>query len=76
VEREQLYDPIFDPNEVRNVAADPSCRAALDEMRGRLDRWMQATSDPILRGPIAAPPGAVANNPDGASPNETPQPIR
>jgi N-sulfoglucosamine sulfohydrolase len=76
VEQERLYDLMFDPNEDRNVAADPSCRAALDEMRGRLNRWMYATSDPILRGPIAAPPGAVANNPDGTSPNETPQPVR
>ncbi len=73
VDAEQLYDLVFDPNETRNAAADPTCRSTLDEMRGRLDQWMHATGDPILRGPIAAPPGALANDPDGASPNETPK---
>jgi arylsulfatase A-like enzyme len=70
VDTEQLYDLVFDPNETRNAAGDPSAKAALEEMRGRLNRWMQATHDPILRGPIAAPPGAMANDPEGTSPNE------
>jgi hypothetical protein len=39
-------------------------------MRGRLDRWMRGTNDPILQGPIAAPKGASANDPDGVSPRE------
>ncbi len=73
VEAEQLYDLVFDPNETRNVAADPSAAAALAEMRGRLDRWMRATNDPLLRGPVKAPPGARVNDPDGTSPNETPR---
>lgn len=76
VDAEQLYDLVFDPNETRNAAADPASRAALEEMRGRLQRWMHATVDPILRGPIAAPPGALANDPEGTSPNETPRPVR
>jgi N-sulfoglucosamine sulfohydrolase len=75
VDADQLYDLVFDPNETRNIAADPSSRTALEEMRRRLDRWMHATNDPILRGPIAAPAGAVANDPDGISPNETPKPV-
>jgi N-sulfoglucosamine sulfohydrolase len=58
------------PNETRNAAGDPSAKAALEEMRGWLHRWMQATNDPILRGPIPAPPGAIANDPEGTSPNE------
>lgn len=33
-------------------------------------RWMQATDDPLLRGPVPAPPGAEVNDPDGLSPNE------
>jgi arylsulfatase A-like enzyme len=76
VDAEQLYDLVFDPNEARNAAADPSCRAALDEMRARLDRWMHATNDPLLRGPVAAPPGALANDPNGTSPNEPPKAAR
>ena len=73
VDSEQLFDLIFDPNETRNVAADPGQRGALEDMRGRLDRWMRATNDPILRGPIPAPKGALANDPDGVSPQEPPK---
>ncbi|HUK17397.1 MAG TPA: sulfatase [Bryobacteraceae bacterium] len=75
VEPEQLYDLVFDPNETRNLARDPLARTALEEMRRRLDRWMHATADPLLDGPIAAPPGALANDPDGTSPNEEPKTI-
>jgi N-sulfoglucosamine sulfohydrolase len=70
VDGEQLYDLVFDPNETRNAAGDRQARAALAEMRSRLARWMRATNDPLLRGPIRAPSGAVANDPDGTSPNE------
>ena len=66
---------MFDPNETRNVAADPMQSAALTEMRGRLDRWMRSTNDPILHGPIQAPPGALANDPDGISPKEAPKKV-
>jgi len=37
------YDLIFDPNETHNLASDPFVTEVLNEMRGRLDRWMQAT---------------------------------
>ncbi len=73
VASEQLYDLIFDPNEAHNLADDSSVVPALDEMRGRLDRWMHATDDPLLRGRVPAPPGARVNDPDGLSPRETPQ---
>ena len=73
VASEQLYDLIFDPNEAHNLADDPSMDSVLDEMRGRLDRWMHATDDPLLRGPVPAPPGARVNDPDGLSPSETPR---
>jgi len=38
---EQLYDLIFDPNEMCNLASDPSAASIMQEMRGRLDlsRW-------------------------------------
>lgn len=75
VDSEQLFDLVFDPNETRNLATDPQARTALDEMRGRLERWMRATADPLLHGPIQAPPGAVANDPEGTSPEEPPKPI-
>ena len=68
--REQLYDLIFDPVERRNLVADKDSTAALTEMRGRLDAWMKRTADPLLHGPVKAPPGAKVNPPDGISPKE------
>ena len=73
VDREALFDLVFDPVERRNLIHDPGHRKIAEEMRGRLDRWMRSTNDPLLRGPVKAPPGALANDPDGTSPRERPQ---
>jgi arylsulfatase A-like enzyme len=70
--KESLHDLVFDPNEHNNLVTDPGSQTILAEMRGRLDRWMQRTNDPLLKGPVAAPHGAHVNNPDGVSPKETP----
>ena len=70
---EQLYDLIFDPYETHNLVGDPSMSTVLEEMRGCLNRWMHATNDPLLRGPVPAPPGARVNDPDGLSPREPTQ---
>ncbi|MFO7170857.1 MAG: sulfatase-like hydrolase/transferase, partial [Chloroflexota bacterium] len=70
VPEEALYDLVFDPQEARNVASDLRLFPVLRDMRARLEQWMQATDDPLLRGPVPLPPGAVANDPDGVSPNE------
>lgn len=66
---EQLYDLIFDPNEASNLANDLSMAVILEEMRTRLDDWMYNTNDPLLRGPVPAPPGAELNDPDQMSPS-------
>jgi N-sulfoglucosamine sulfohydrolase len=44
----------------------------LDDMRQRLHEWMQDTHDPLLHGAVPLPPGGVANDPDGRSPEEPP----
>jgi N-sulfoglucosamine sulfohydrolase len=67
VSPQELYDLVFDPNESHNLAGNPAFDGVLDEMRGRLDRWMRATDDPLLHGPVPAPPGAELNDPDGLS---------
>jgi arylsulfatase A-like enzyme len=73
---EALYDLTFDPNEAHNLAYQPEAVEALGEMRGRLDRWMEATEDPLLHGPVPAPQGARVNDPDGLSPQEPVQLVR
>jgi arylsulfatase A-like enzyme len=65
---EQLYDLVFDPGEAHNLAAEPAHAATLAEMRARLEAWMRDTDDPLLRGPVPLPPGAVANSVDDVSP--------
>ncbi|MFP3896372.1 MAG: sulfatase [Anaerolineales bacterium] len=67
---EQLYDLVFDPNEVNNVADDPDRASVLARMRKRLQDWMERTNDPLLRGPVPAPGGSRVNDPDGFSPRE------
>ncbi|MGC9349857.1 MAG: sulfatase family protein [Anaerolineae bacterium] len=73
-DEEALYDMIFDPHETNNLVGHPRAADALADMRARLDAWMEATDDPLLEGPVAAPEGAVVNDPDGLSPREKPQP--
>ena len=59
VDDEQLYDLVFDPLENNNVAHCSRHRNVLVKLRERLDTWMHDTEDPLLRGPIEAPDGAV-----------------
>ncbi|HEY7419077.1 MAG TPA: sulfatase [Ktedonobacteraceae bacterium] len=68
---EQLYDLLFDPNETYNIAHDPSSITVLEEMRARLHEWMVRTNDPLLYGPVAAPPGAELNDPDQMSASDS-----
>jgi N-sulfoglucosamine sulfohydrolase len=73
VARERLFDLILDPAEAQNLAEEPAHAAVLAEMRERLERWMRETDDPLLGGPVAAPPGAVVNEPWQVSPDDPAQ---
>lgn len=57
-EQEQLYDLLVDPHEACNRAGDSALADVHAELRDRLDRWMHATDDPLLRGPVPKPTGA------------------
>lgn len=69
---EELYDLMLDPAEVDNRASDPGAQAVLSELRGRLDRWMEATDDPLLGDGIPLAAEIAINDPDGLSPSEEP----
>ncbi len=69
VEQEYLYDLLFDPHETHNLVADPSLQSILNDLRSRLDRWMQDTNDPLLAGPIPLPPGGIVTSQDAYSPD-------
>lgn len=70
--QEMLFDLVFDPQEGNNLAGQSRFDAPLAEMRGRLDRWMRETDDPLLKGPVPLPPGGFANSPDQISPRDPP----
>ena len=57
-EPEMLYDLVFDPTEQNNIVAHRDVRRVADGLRRRLDRWMEATGDPLLAGSVDAPAGA------------------
>ncbi|MFN4258480.1 MAG: sulfatase [Gemmataceae bacterium] len=42
---EELYDLQSDPFELKNLAVDPKYRKTLEELRQRLEQWMEATND-------------------------------
>ncbi len=63
----QLYDLIFDPNEMCNLANDPAYSTTLQEMQQRLAAWMIETDDPLLQGPVPAPADARLNDPNQLS---------
>jgi N-sulfoglucosamine sulfohydrolase len=73
VAQEQLYDLVLDPAEGTNLAADPEKAEQLEELRIRLEAWMGETDDPLLRGPVAPPPGAIVNEQWQTSPDEPPR---
>jgi arylsulfatase A-like enzyme len=70
--REELHDLLFDPQEAHNLTDDAGCADVLEELRGRLESWMEDTEDPLLDGDVPAPPGAILNSPDGISASEAP----
>jgi N-sulfoglucosamine sulfohydrolase len=68
IDQEMLYDLSFDPNEMNNLAGKPEYAGIVAEMKGRMDRWMKDTNDPLLAGPLALPAGGFANDADDVSP--------
>jgi arylsulfatase A-like enzyme len=70
VPQEVLYDLCFDPNEMQNHVAGPEYQAVVQDLRQRLQRWMEETRDPLLTGPVSAPAGAIVNDPDAVSPRQ------
>lgn len=73
VARERLYDLVLDPAERNDLAADPAFEERREEMSGRLEAWMRETEDPLLKGPVPPPPGALVNEQWQLSPDEPPR---
>jgi len=74
--REELYDLILDPNEMNNLIDNPQYLSVAEEMRIRLKKYMERTNDPLQKGFIEAPKGAILNKPDAVSPNEPTETVK
>ncbi|MFO0804932.1 MAG: sulfatase [Gemmataceae bacterium] len=46
--KEELYDVVADPAEVKNLAGEPGRERVLNELRAKLAAWRKATNDPWL----------------------------
>ena len=57
--REELYDLMADPEERNNLIEDEGLADEAGALRQDLQRWMEATGDPILQGPILRGPEQV-----------------
>jgi arylsulfatase A-like enzyme len=66
-EEEYLFDLVFDPYEVNNLAGEAGKATVLAEMRARLGEWMEGTGDPLLGGPIPLPANAWTDSPEAKS---------
>ena len=69
---EEFYDLLFDPNEACNRIDEGAYSEAVADLRQRLERWMHATDDPLLRGKSLPAAGYRGNPADGLSPQEPP----
>jgi len=47
---EELYDLRKDPDQIKNLAADPAYQATRKQLSAKVDKWMKDTSDPRAKG--------------------------
>ena len=57
-DEEMLHDLLVDPDGRENRIDDTALADVAADLRGRLEAWMRETEDPLLDGPVPAPPGA------------------
>lgn len=67
IDEEMLFDLIYDPNEVNNLAYNDSFSNVLNELRSKLNSWMIRTNDPLLNGKVEPQKGTRINTPDAIS---------
>jgi len=68
--KELLFDLALDPQENANLAGKSSMAAVRNDLRQRLQRWMQSTNDPLLQGRVPLPRGGVLTPITARSPSE------
>ncbi|MFH5183726.1 sulfatase/phosphatase domain-containing protein [Paenibacillus sp. TAB 01] len=67
---EMLFDLALDPVERINLIHQESHHNIAMDLRSKLEKWMEETTDPLLRGDVPLPAGARINTPDSLSPRD------
>lgn len=70
--QEMLFDHYLDPDQQHNLIDQPELDSTRCRLRASLERWMEETDDPLLRGPVPLPLGVQATHPDFHSPGQEP----
>ena len=65
---EELYDLVFDPQEINNIIDRPELAEVVEDMRSRMDIWMRETADEALEGLPTLPYGASVCETNSHSP--------
>ncbi len=66
----ELYDLYLDPAERNNLVDHPDYAVTYEQLQTRLGDFMKATDDPILKGPVPRPKGAIVNQKTGIHPED------
>jgi hypothetical protein len=65
-----LFDLYLDPTEKSNLSETPSYETIRRDLNDRLQTWMEATGDPLLRGEVPKPTGAIVGDVSMINPRE------
>ncbi len=65
---EMLYDLASDPQEFENLADSEHHQEVKAELSSRLQKWMEDTDDPLLKGKVPLPEGAITTPIDAYNP--------
>lgn len=68
--RTELYDLYLDPAERHNLAGQPDTAVIQEQLQSRLISFMKETEDPILKGFVPKPEGALVNQKTGIHPED------
>ncbi len=60
-DEEMLFDLYLDPVERVNLVNDDNYQQVYDDLSQRLEKWMEETEDPLLKGKVDVPRGAKIN---------------
>lgn len=68
-DRDMLFDLYLDPVERVNLVKDEKYSIVYKDLLKRLNKWMEETADPLLKGKVEKQPGTIVNKLTSMSPS-------